>query len=133
MANPGEQAHGPPRFFYGWVILGTSFSIMALWSGLNMSFGVFLTTLIRDYGWTTSMISLAYAIFMLTSGLSSFTAGRLADRFSPRLVFLGASLLYSLGILLVIQTTRIWHLYLFYGVMAGLSSGISRARGSWSS
>jgi hypothetical protein len=29
---------------------------------LNMSFGVFVRTLINDYGWTTSMVSLTYSI-----------------------------------------------------------------------
>jgi MFS family permease len=108
--------------FYGWVILATSFAIVALGTGLNMSFGVFLRTLLQDYGWTTGTISLAYSIFMITSGMASFTAGRLADRFSPRLVFLGGGLIYGLGILLASQTTLIWHLYLFYGVMAGLGN-----------
>ncbi|MBI3330289.1 MAG: MFS transporter [Nitrospinae bacterium] len=122
MADPGEKDRARPRFFYGWVILGTSFSIMVLSSGLNMSFGVFLRTLIHDYGWTTSMLSLTYSIFMIAAGIASFTAGRLADRFSPRLVFLGGGLIYGLGILLTSQTTMIWHLYLFYGVMAGIGN-----------
>ncbi|MGH8069553.1 MAG: MFS transporter [Candidatus Entotheonellia bacterium] len=116
------RRHARPRVFYGWVILATSFSITALSTGLNLSFGVFLRTLLQDYGWTTGMLSLTYAIFMLSSGMASFTAGRLADRFGPRLVFLGGSLLYGLGILFTSQTTRIWHLYLFYGVMAGLGN-----------
>ena len=62
------------RFFYGWAILGVSFSIVALGTGINLSFGVFLRTLLQDYGWTTSMISLTYAIFMLSSGAASLTA-----------------------------------------------------------
>jgi len=117
-----ERYRAVPRFFYGWAILGVSFSIVALGTGINLSFGVFLRTLLQDYGWTTSMISLTYAIFMLSSGAASLTAGRLADRFSLRLVFLGGSILYGLGILLASQTSKIWHLYLFYGVMAGLGN-----------
>jgi MFS family permease len=104
------------------VILATGFAIMVLSSGLNMSFGVFVRTLINDYGWTTSMVSLTYSIFMISAGVASFTAGRLADRISPRLVFLGGSAIYGLGILLASQTTTLWHLYVFYGVMAGIGN-----------
>ena len=95
---------------------------MVLSSGLNMSFGVFVRTLINDYGWTTSMVSLTYSIFMLSAGVASFTAGRLADRFSPRLIFLAGSVIYGLGILLASQTTSLLPLYLFYGVMAGIGN-----------
>jgi MFS family permease len=73
MSGPtaGSQARQP--FSYRWVILATGFGIMVLSSSLTMSFGVFVRTLIDDYGWTTSMVSLTYAIFMLS-------AGRLSDR-----------------------------------------------------
>jgi MFS family permease len=119
-----EPQTGPrrQRWSYSWVILATGFAIMVLSSGLNMSFGVFVRTLINDYGWTTSMVSLTYSIFMISAGVASFTAGRLADRVSPRLVFLGGSLVYGLGILLASQTSSLWQLYLFYGVMAGIGN-----------
>jgi MFS family permease len=122
MSNPTAASRGRQSFSYSWVILATGFGIMVLSSGLNMSFGVFVRTLINDYGWTTSMVSLTYSIFMLSAGVASFTAGRLADRFSPRLIFLAGSLIYGLGILLASQTTSLLHLYLFYGVMAGIGN-----------
>jgi MFS family permease len=122
MSEVGEKPPSRQPFSYSWVILATGFCIMVLSSGLNMSFGVFLRTLVHDYGWTTSMVSLTYSIFMISAGVASFTAGRLADRYSPRLVFLGGGLIYGLGILLASQTSTIWHLYLFYGVMAGIGN-----------
>lgn len=122
MPDPSVKAASRQTFSYSWVILATGFFIMVLSSGLNMSFGVFIRTLIQDYGWTTSMVSLTYSIFMISAGVASFTAGRLGDRFSPRLVFLGGSFIYGLGILLASQTSTIWHLYVFYGVMAGIGN-----------
>jgi MFS family permease len=122
MSDPQAGSRGRQTFSYSWVILATGFCIMVLSSGLNMSFGVFVRTLINDYGWTTSMVSLTYSIFMISAGVASFTAGRIADRCSPRLVFLGGSFIYGLGILLASQTTSLLHLYLFYGVMAGIGN-----------
>ena len=68
----GPKAHRRDRrpFSYSWVILATGFFIMVLSSGLNMSFGVFVRTLINDYGWTTSMVSLTYSIFMISAGVA---------------------------------------------------------------
>jgi MFS transporter, OFA family, oxalate/formate antiporter len=122
MSDPPARSHGRQPFSYSWVILATGFGIMVLSSGLNMSFGVFIRTLVNDYGWTTGMVSLTYSIFMISAGVASFTAGRLADRFSPRLIFLAGSVIYGLGILLASQTTSLLHLYLFYGVMAGIGN-----------
>jgi MFS family permease len=122
MSDRSHTAVSRRAFSYSWVILATGFGIMVLSSGLNMSFGVFVRTLIHDYGWTTSMVSLTYSIFMISAGIASFTAGRLADRCSPRLVFLGGSAIYGLGILLASQTSALWHLYLCYGVMAGIGN-----------
>jgi MFS family permease len=122
MPDPMLGPRGRQPFSYSWVILATGFCIMVLSSGLNMSFGVFVRTLINDYGWTTSMVSMTYSIFMISAGVASFTAGRLADRFSPRLIFLAGSVTYGLGILLASQTTSLLHLYLFYGVMAGIGN-----------
>jgi MFS family permease len=122
MSDPPARSGGRQPLSYSWVILATGFCIMMLSSGLNMSFGVFIRTLVNDYGWTTSMVSLTYSIFMISAGIASFTAGRLADRFSPRLIFLVGSIIYGLGILLASQTTSLLHLYLFYGVMAGIGN-----------
>jgi MFS family permease len=86
MSDPTAGSRGRQPFSYSWVILATGFCIMVLSSGLNMSFGVLVRTQVNDYGWTTSLVSLTYSIFMISTGVASFTAGRLVDRFSPRLI-----------------------------------------------
>jgi MFS family permease len=86
MSDPTAGSRGRQPFSYSWVILATGFCIMVLSSGLNMSFGVLVRTQVNDYGWTTSLVSLTYSIFMIPAGVASFTAGRLADRFPPRLI-----------------------------------------------
>jgi OFA family oxalate/formate antiporter-like MFS transporter len=75
-----------------------------------------------EYGWTASMVSLIYSIGMISAGVASLTAGRLADHLSPRLVFLAGSTSYGLGLLLASQTASLLHLYLFCGVMAGIGN-----------
>ncbi|MGH8056445.1 MAG: MFS transporter, partial [Candidatus Entotheonellia bacterium] len=84
------------------------------------SFGVFLVPLSREFGWSAGAISLAYSIFMLTNGLSAFGVGRLGDQYGSRMVFFVGGLVFGLSLLLMSQMTQLWHLYLFYGILAGI-------------
>ncbi len=106
--------------YYPWVILGVCFFISALAAGINTSFGVFLVPLSREFGWSAGAISLAYSIFMLTNGLSAFGVGRLGDKYGSRMVFFVGGLVFGLSLLLMSQMTQLWHLYLFYGILAGI-------------
>ena len=113
----------PPRrrtSYYAWVILGTCFIVSALIAGINTSFGVFLVPLSREFGWSTGAISLAYSLFMLTNGLSAFGVGRLGDQYGSRLVFFVGGLVFGLALLLMSHMSAVWHLYLWYGVLAGV-------------
>ncbi|MFC2047719.1 MFS transporter, partial [Chloroflexota bacterium] len=47
--------------------------------------------------------------------------GRLNDRFGPRIIMVVSGLLLGLGYLLMSQVGSIWQLYLFFGVMIGIS------------
>ena len=49
--------------------------------------------------------------------------GRLTDRLGPRWVLALASVIYGLGYLLLSQVNAVWHLYLCFGVLAGISIG----------
>ena len=64
-----------------------------------------------------------FSITVLVYGLAAPFAGRLVDKFNPRLVLpLGACVMGS-GIILCSVATSQWQFYLFYGVIA--ASGFS--------
>jgi OFA family oxalate/formate antiporter-like MFS transporter len=50
-------------------------------------------------------------------------AGRLSDRFGPRLVLTIGGLLIGLGYLLMSQVNAIWQIYFFYGVLVSIGMG----------
>ena len=106
--------------YYAWVILAVSFLVSALIAGINTSFGVFLVPLSRQFGWSAGAISFAYSIFMLTNGLSAFGVGRIGDKYGSRLVFFIGGMVFGLSLLLTSMMTEVWHLYLWYGVLAGI-------------
>jgi len=110
-----------PRFFYGYVEVLAPILIMAVMWGAIYSFGVFLKPLSAEFGWSTAAISGAYSLFMVLHGLLYIVAGRLNDRFGPRIVVMTCGFFMGLGYLLMSQISAIWQLYLFYGVIMGIA------------
>ena len=113
--QPGTES----RFFYGYVIVSLAFLILMVIGGTHYTFGVFFKPLIGDFGWTKVSTSGAFSLYMIVLGLLSILVGRLNDRFGPRVVMSVGSFFLGLGYLLMSQTSAIWHLYLFYGVIIG--------------
>jgi MFS family permease len=114
-----------PNFYYGYIIVAITFLIMVIMWGTFYSFGIFFKPLLQEFGWTRAMTSGAFALSHVVLSLFSFAAGKLTDRFGPRLVVTVCGLFLGAGYLLIAQTSAIWQLYLFYGVLTGI--GMSAA------
>jgi len=111
------------RFFYGYVIVAAGFLILTIGYGAQYSFGVFFKPVLTEFGWARAETSGAYSLFMFMQGLFSILAGRLSDRFGPRIVISICGVCLGLGYLLMSQIHAIWQLYLFYGLLAGMGMG----------
>jgi len=112
-----------PTFFYGYIIVAAAFIILLLMWGTLRTFGVFLNPMSTELGWTRAMVSGSPAICSLVIGLFAIIAGRLNDRFGPRLVVSISGLVMGVGYLLMSRMNTIWQFYLFYGVLIGLGLG----------
>ena len=42
-----------PAPFYGWVVVGTGFSVLFMAYGAQFSFGVFFSALPEEFGWSS--------------------------------------------------------------------------------
>ncbi len=116
----GRRLHAP---FYGWWIVFGSFFI-ALYSGGAIFYGftAIIEPLAADLGWSYTQISLAASLRGLEMGLLSPVVGLLTDRFGPRRLILGGSIMSFLGLLLLSRTTS---LATFYGAFVLLALGTS--------
>jgi MFS family permease len=110
-------------FFYGYVILVASFFILVILGGITSSFGVFLKPVLTEFGWSRAAISSAYSLNMIIFGIVGIVAGRISDRFNPRVSLTIGGLFTGLGFLLMSQVGEIWQIYLFYGVLSGIGIG----------
>jgi MFS family permease len=120
--SPGAR----PRFFYGYIVAGAAFLIVAITWGAYNTFGVLFESFSTNFGWTRATISGALSLSWIMQAVFSIIMGRLTDRFGARVVLTICGFLIGLGYLLMSQVGTLWQLYLFYGVIIGSGMG-----GSW--
>jgi len=109
--------------FYGWVNV-TFASIMGVIGGFYLvSFGYLLPYLVRDFGWNRGTVSLAATINMIVMGLCGPIAGIFIVKHGARRSIIFGNILGCAGFLIIYVHTRLWELFLGYGLLVGLAVG----------
>lgn len=114
------KADSSGRFFYGWVVLFACFLITTVASGTMMAFGVFITPLADDMGWSHSSLSFAYALSAIVSGLGVLVVGSLEHAHSIRVILFTGTLIHAFGVYMTSTSTSIPMFCLWYGGVAAL-------------
>jgi MFS family permease len=108
--------------FYGWInLLGLMLVYGSLCGTVTYAYGVFLPAMSEAFDWSRSALSGPYALFFITGGMLGPVAGMTIARFGARKNIIACNSLVVLGLLGMSQVGAIWHIYLFFGVMAGVS------------
>lgn len=110
------------RVFYGWFVVAACFAFTMVLGATNWSFGVFFKPLENEFGWSRTVVSSSYTVFLFGVALSAVIMGRLADRYNPRLILFICALLAGFGTSLSSQIQSINQLRLFLFI-AGLGIG----------
>ena len=110
-----------PRFFYGYIVVAAGLLASILIVGPFVSFSVFFKPLSSELGWMRAPTSVATSIAALVMGFSAIAAGRITDKYGPRVVLIAGGLFMGLGNVLMSQVNALWQLYLFYGVLVGIA------------
>jgi MFS family permease len=109
-------------FYYGWVIFAVTFLIYVFMYGLRYSVGVFFTPVQQEFGWSTATTASAVTVFFWIYAISAPLVGNLAERIGVRRTVLVGGLLLGGGGALVSFVRELWHLYLFWGVIAAMGA-----------
>lgn len=110
---------------YGLVVLGVTFLTMLTVAGTIGAPGVFIVPLQEEFGWSASDISAALAIRFLLFGLMGPFAAAFMNRFGVRRMMLVSLGIISGGILLSLGMSRLWQLFLLWGVVIGVGTGLT--------
>jgi MFS family permease len=90
--------------------------------GVSETFAVFLLPVSGEFGWSRAEAASIYALLMLCLGLFSPVAGRLFDKFGPRILFpLGMACL-AFGPYLASHLTALWQFYLCLSLVVGFGA-----------
>ena len=106
------------RFFYGWVILATCFMVTTVASGTMMGFGVFITPMADDMGWSHSALSFSYSLSAIVTGIGVLIVGSFLHTHSVRFIFFLSTLVHCFGIYMTSTVTTIEAFYFWYGFVA---------------
>lgn len=122
MKDPTDHGRGDPQ---PWIMVATTFVTLVVIYGVWYSYSVFLVALVRQFGWSRSLVAGAFSFFVLVHGALGPLVGWMARRFGPRRLFLAGALVMGVGLTLTAETTEWWHLYLAFSGLTAI--GISLA------
>ena len=117
-----------PKMFYGWYVVGACFLIILYVAGVvHFGFTAVFEPIAEEFGWSYAQISLAASLRGLEMGLLAPLMGLLVDRWGPRRMIFGGSILVCIGFLAL---SRVSSLSMFYGAFALLAIGMSACTGT---
>jgi MFS family permease len=110
---------------YGWVMVGVTFLAALISAGTVGAPGVFIVPLQKEFGWSNAEISSALSIRFILFGLMAPFAAALMNRYGLRNVTLAAQLVVMSGLLGSLLMTKVWQLWLLWGVVIGIGTGMT--------
>jgi len=112
---------------YGWMIVTSAFLITFITCGVNFSYGVFFLPIVNEFGWSRGLGSGVMLVAGIAYASTLPLTGILADRYGYKWVLAVSAGCLSLGLILSSTITKLWQLYIFTGLLVGLSISASFA------
>ncbi|MBV9354806.1 MAG: MFS transporter, partial [Chloroflexi bacterium] len=108
----------PRTPFYGWLLVGgLGVTEVISWGVLYYAFGVFLTPMEQELGWSRGATTGAFSLALVLSAIAAIPVGRWLDRHGARLLM---SLGSCLAVLLVLAWATATTLPAFYLIWAAI-------------
>jgi sugar phosphate permease len=109
--------------FYGWWIVAAASGIQLLSGALWMqSYGAYTVLLQREFGWSKTVISGAFAMTRIETGILGPLQGWLTDRYGPRLMLTLGTLGLGIGFMLFSLVNSVMTFYIVFALMAVAAS-----------
>ncbi len=107
---------------YGVVVIIAAGLVLALTFGARQSFGLYLSPISTDLGWSIAVMSLALAIQSLFWGLGQPFFGWMADRFGTGRTLVIGTAIYAAGLFYASHMQTPEEAYLSVGILVGIGA-----------
>ncbi len=108
-------------------MVAAAFIITFITNGVNFSYGVFFLPIVNEFGWSRGLASAVMLVAGIAYAITLPFTGILADRFGYKWVLSISVGFLSLGLILSSRIEELWQLYVFTGLLVGLSISASFA------
>ena len=110
----------PSRIFFGWWVTLAFAAMVFISTGVRFTIGPFLKPIVAELGLDRASFSLAVAVGLFLYGAFVPLVGWLVDRTGARPVTIAGTLVLAASAAATGLVTRLWQLYLIYGVCLAL-------------
>lgn len=105
--------------FYGWWVLLASMLVQVITSGFTVqSFGAYIAVMKEEFGWSTTALSIAFALQQALGGFLGPVIGWLIARVGARYVIRAGIVIFAVGVMLLSTINSLTGLYLCVSVIA---------------
>lgn len=116
------------NLYYGWWIVASTATILFIASGAFFyGFGALFNSLLAEFGWKRSVISLGFSLRAEVGGIAAPLVGFLVDRVGARRLMVVGVTLVGLGFLALSRINSLWS---FFGAVTLIALGMSAAGGT---
>ncbi|UKA48817.1 MFS transporter [Arthrobacter sp. FW305-123] len=121
--TPSSKTRKTRRLHPAWIVAAVAFLALVGAAGFRAAPGVLMVPLQQEFGWSTTVLSLAVSINLVLFGLTAPFAAALMERFGIRKVTSLALCLIGLGSALTVFVNQSWQILLTWGLLIGLGTG----------
>lgn len=108
-----------------WVVVAACFLVLFVVNGSVSTYGVFITPIEADFGWSRTTISLTFTIYLLATAVAAPVTGNLIDSYGPNRTLPVFIALVAVPMLGLSALSSLGHLYLLYAVIGGAITGLA--------
>ena len=100
--------------------------VVLLFAGLVYAWSVLSTPIAAEFpAWTKAQLSLTFTLVMIFFCIGSLLCGLLVGKLPAKATVWGSAVLFLVGFLLASRARSLFMLYISFGLMCGLGSGLS--------